>query len=192
MALGIPNQVTGGSSAGSESWVGRGQDANSNQPGSRAQMINFGNSPSNASSSNPSSPSSYTDYSFAEYLEGLFSSVGAEQELNRLFNAEQAQKNREFQSSEAAIQRAWYEEQSNSSYQRAVRDLVSAGLNPVLAVSQGGASVSSTAVPAGSNASVTGAQGDTLSSVLNALASVASSVAEFLPSLLKSKNKIGF
>lgn len=186
MALGIPNQVTGGPSAGAAL---RGEDANSNQPGSRAQMINYGNS---ASSSNVSSPSSYTDYSFAEYLEGLFSSVGAEQELNRLYNAEQAQKNREFQSSEAAIQRAWYEEQSNSSYKRAVRDLVSAGLNPVLAVSQGGASVSSTSVPAGSNASVTGAQGDTFSSVLNALASVATSVAEFLPSLLKSRHKIGF
>lgn len=143
--------------------------------------------PTSNNSLNPSqfSPSSAYDYSFAEYLEGLFSSVGAEQEVNRTFNAEQAALNREFQSTEAQIQRDWYESQSNNAYQRATRDLLSSGLNPVLAVSQGGASSSVSGVPVGSNASVTGAQGDTLSSILNAFASVASSVADFLPNITK-------
>lgn len=130
-------------------------------------------------------PTSFSDYSFAEYIEGLYSSVGAEQELNRLFNAEQARLNRDFQSTEAQIQRDWYESISNSSYQRSVNDLFKAGLNPVLAVSNGGASASVSGVPQGSNATVSGAQGDTLSSILNALASVASSVADFLPSISK-------
>lgn len=40
---------------------------------------------------NPSQPVGI-DYSFAEYLEGLLSSVGAEAETDRLFNSAEAQK----------------------------------------------------------------------------------------------------
>lgn len=61
--------------------------------------------------------------------------TGKEQEQNA-FNAEQAQLNRDFQ-----------EEMSNTSYQRAVTDMQNAGVNPALAMSNGGAST-----PTGSNA----------------------------------------
>lgn len=57
------------------------------------------------------------------------------------FNAEEAQK-----------QRDWQERMSNTQYQRAMADMEKAGLNPILAYSQGGAGV-----PGGGTASVSGA-----------------------------------
>lgn len=60
--------------------------------------------------------------------------------LEREFNAEQSQKNRDFQ-----------EYMSNTAYQRAMSDIKKAGLNPVLAYQQGGSST-----PSGSSASSSG------------------------------------
>lgn len=55
---------------------------------------------------------------------------------------------REWSAAEAAKQRDYETEMSNTSYQRAVKDLIAAGLNPVLAAKIGGAST-----PVGSSAS---------------------------------------
>jgi len=61
---------------------------------------------------------------------------------------EEAAKNREFNSAEAAKQRAWQEQMRGTGYQTAIQDLKAAGLNPMLAYSQGPA-----AMPTGANAS---------------------------------------
>lgn len=74
------------------------------------------------------------------------------------FNAEQAQLNRDFNAAEAQKLRDWQTNMANTSYQRAMADMSAAGLNPILAYSQGGANVPGGAAGTGTAASVGGAQ----------------------------------
>lgn len=70
-------------------------------------------------------------------------------DINRMYSAGEAAKLRDWQHFEAESQRVWSEEMSASSYQRAVGDLQKAGLNPMLAYSQGGAPMPQSSVPSG-------------------------------------------
>lgn len=76
-----------------------------------------------------------------------------EMRLNQQYNSAEAAANRDFQSSMLQKQMDYNTEMANSSYQRAVGDLSKAGLNPMLAYSQGGASTPNAGLPSGSQAS---------------------------------------
>lgn len=86
------------------------------------------------------------------------------QAQNQDYNSAQAGLARDFNARESATQRSWSAdmmhdsqryatEMSNTSYQRAVKDMQAAGLNPMLAYSQGGASTPSVGSSGGSAAS---------------------------------------
>lgn len=72
-------------------------------------------------------------------------------------NRQEAEKNRRFQSAEAATARDFMQEMSSTSHQREVADLKAAGLNPILSVSKG-ASTPGAPAPSGSKADMSKAE----------------------------------
>lgn len=106
----------------------------------------------------------------------------AEAEKQRAWSAEQSANAMRFNSLEAAKNRDWQEMMSNTAHQREVKDLMAAGLNPVLSAMNGnGAAVTSGATASGVVGSGSKADADT---------STSAAIANLLGSILDAQTKI--
>lgn len=104
------------------------------------------------------------------------------------YNAQQNLLAQQYNTSEAEKQRQWQEHMSNTSYQRAMEDMRKAGLNPMLAFMQGGAST-----PVGSSGSISGASMSNLSAQKGSVGSGsahAGSVSSFSGALENTSNML--
>lgn len=119
--------------------------------------------------------------------------------IEREFSAEQSAIDRQFNSSEAQKNRDFQEYLSNTSYQRAMNDMKKAGLNPILAYSQGGASTPSgsaaSSASSGSSGSARTSPGksgfEMLGDLFKVIGGLVDSVSSVIPNL-KLDRKIGF
>lgn len=93
---------------------------------------------------------------------------------NNAFNLEQTEKVNAFNAQEAQKNRDWQQKMSNTAHQREVKDLIAAGLNPVLSAGGQGAVTGSGAVASGQKAVADSIYGQGVMNYMQSLISAAS------------------
>lgn len=152
---------------------------------------NFGRGDTNADMglTDVNSIDSYTvsHYRPSNWLQRVLNPTGVAQEeqrynnaLDRLYNASEAEKARQFSAEQAKLQRDYEERLSNSAYSRAAADLQSIGVNPyVLLNGMSAASTPAGAAASGYSASHSGnasfAKSTAAKTLFNGIVSLASS-----------------
>lgn len=151
-------------------------------------------SAANASNEAAAAVPSWTNWADTIQRNNAALNLAAQQQFDReqasareamAFEADQAQLNRDFQ-----------ERMSNTAYQRARDDLEAAGFNPILAVSQGGASTPAGSTASGFKASASKAEVDietyrtVYSSIMNLITDSVSSAISTIGNVFKVTKKI--
>lgn len=121
-------------------------------------------------------PNTY-QYHFGDWISGNLS-AGRQQNKNNLFNQIEAATARQFNAEEAQKNRDWQERMSNTAYQRKMADLKAAGLNPILAAGGQPASTPSGGAATGSGAGSAGSVKGSFASFLGSMAKVATSAVQ--------------
>lgn len=121
-------------------------------------------------------PDTY-QYHFGDWISGNLS-AGRQQNKNNLFNQIEAATARQFNAEEAQKNRDWQERMSNTAYQRKMADLKAAGLNPILAAGGQPASTPSGGAATGSGAGSSGNVKGSFASFLGSMAKVATSAVQ--------------
>lgn len=103
---------------------------------------------------------------------GISSFMGGSQQNSA--SAQQAQKQMDFQASQQKESEAFSERMSDTSWQRGTADMKAAGINPLLAFGQGGASSPSVGQGSGAQAPVQNVLGPAVSSAMDSLRTASS------------------
>ena len=108
--------------------------------------------------------------------DNLISAIKESSAANTAQSQAFAREQMKFNAEQAAISRAWQAEMANTAHQREVKDLIAAGLNPILSSGGNGAAVPSGATAVGSQGNVDTSYSNALASYANTLVSSAAQI----------------